>query len=64
MIMARKHEMAQAARIATLDAGAHAARTEFVNNEEIEEEKEEIWLVAYIIINSLAQILSREETTY
>ena len=38
MIMARKQEMAQAARIATLDAGAHAARTEFVNSKEIDEE--------------------------
>ena len=37
MIMARKQEMAQAARIAMLDAGAHEARTEFVNNEGIEE---------------------------
>ncbi len=49
--------MAQAARIAMLDAGAHAARTEFINNEEIEE----IWLDDWIM-NSLAQRLSREET--
>lgn len=57
MIMARTQEMAQAARIAMLDAGAHAARTEFINNEEIEE----IWLDDWIM-NSLAQRLSREET--